>query len=343
MTDLKTSDFYYDLPEELIAQTPAEPRDSSRMLVYNRESDTISHEHFYDITKHLKKGDLLVINNTRVIPARIFGHIDGKQTTFEILLLKRLDYTHWEGIMRPARKARKGSVIKISDELSATVEDVGEYGIRTISFQFDGVFEDILDRVGNMPLPPYIHETLEDKERYQTVYSKVDGSAAAPTAGLHFTPELMKKLEEMGVEFASVLLHIGLGTFRPVKAENIIDHDMHTEYYEVDKENADKINRAKKEGRRVIAVGTTSVRTLESVADENGLVKECKGNTNIFIYPGYKFKTVDALITNFHLPESTLIMLVSALLGREKTLEIYRKAVEEKYRFFSFGDSCFFE
>ena len=343
MTDLKTSDFYYDLPEELIAQTPAEPRDSSRMLVYNRESDTISHEHFYDITKHLKKGDLLVINNTRVIPARIFGHIDGKQTTFEILLLKRLDYTHWEGIMRPARKARKGSVIKISDELSATVEDVGEYGIRTISFQFDGVFEDILDRVGNMPLPPYIHETLEDKERYQTVYSKVDGSAAAPTAGLHFTPELMKKLEEMGVEFASVLLHIGLGTFRPVKAENILDHEMHTEYYEVDKENADKINRAKKEGRRVIAVGTTSVRTLESVADENGLVKECKGNTNIFIYPGYKFKTVDALITNFHLPESTLIMLVSALLGREKTLEIYRKAVEEKYRFFSFGDSCFFE
>lgn len=343
MTDLKTSDFYYDLPEELIAQTPAEPRDSSRMLVYNRESDTLSHEHFYDITKHLKKGDLLVINNTRVIPARIFGHIDGKQTTFEILLLKRLDYTHWEGIMRPARKARKGSVIKISDELSATVEDVGEYGIRTISFQFDGVFEDILDRVGNMPLPPYIHETLEDKERYQTVYSKVDGSAAAPTAGLHFTPELMKKLEEMGVEFASVLLHIGLGTFRPVKAENILDHDMHTEYYEVDKENADKINRAKKEGRRVIAVGTTSVRTLESVADENGLVKECKGNTNIFIYPGYKFKTVDALITNFHLPESTLIMLVSALLGREKTLEIYRTAVEEKYRFFSFGDSCFFE
>ena len=343
MTDLKTSDFYYDLPEELIAQTPAEPRDSSRMLVYNRESDTLSHEHFYDITKHLKKGDLLVINNTRVIPARIFGHIDGKQTTFEILLLKRLDYTHWEGIMRPARKARKGSVIKISDELSATVEDVGEYGIRIISFQFDGVFEDILDRVGNMPLPPYIHETLEDKERYQTVYSKVDGSAAAPTAGLHFTPELMKKLEEMGVEFASVLLHIGLGTFRPVKAENILDHDMHTEYYEVDKENADKINRAKKEGRRVIAVGTTSVRTLESVADENGLVKECKGNTNIFIYPGYKFKTVDALITNFHLPESTLIMLVSALLGREKTLEIYRTAVEEKYRFFSFGDSCFFE
>ena len=343
MTELKTSDFFYDLPEELIAQTPAEPRDSSRMLVYNRESDTISHEHFYDITKHLKKGDLLVINNTRVIPARIFGHIEGKQTTFEILLLKRLDYTHWEGIMRPARKARVGSVIKISDELSAVVEEVGEYGIRKIAFQFDGVFEDILDRVGNMPLPPYIHEVLEDKERYQTVYSKTDGSAAAPTAGLHFTPELMKKLEDMGVEIATVLLHIGLGTFRPVKAENILDHDMHTEYYEIDAVNAEKINKAKQEGRRVIAVGTTSVRTLESVADENGLVRECKGNTNIFIYPGYKFKTVDSLITNFHLPESTLIMLVSALLGREKTLEIYKKAVEEKYRFFSFGDSCFFE
>ena len=343
MTELKTSDFFYDLPEELIAQTPAEPRDSSRMLVYNRESDTISHEHFYDITKHLKKGDLLVINNTRVIPARIFGHIEGKQTTFEILLLKRLDYTHWEGIMRPARKARVGSVIKISDELSAVVEEVGEYGIRKIAFQFDGVFEDILSRVGNMPLPPYIHEVLEDKERYQTVYSKTDGSAAAPTAGLHFTPELMKKLEDMGVEIATVLLHIGLGTFRPVKAENILDHDMHTEYYEIDAVNAEKINKAKQEGRRVIAVGTTSVRTLESVADENGLVCECKGNTNIFIYPGYKFKTVDSLITNFHLPESTLIMLVSALLGREKTLEIYKKAVEEKYRFFSFGDSCFFE
>lgn len=343
MTELKTSDFFYNLPEELIAQTPADPRDSSRMLVYNRANDTISHEHFYNIIDHLHKGDLLVINNTRVIPARIFGHMEGKQTTFEILLLKRLDYKRWEGIMRPARKARKGSVIKISDELSATVEDVGEYGIRTISFDFDGVFEDILDRVGNMPLPPYIHEALEDKERYQTVYSKIEGSAAAPTAGLHFTPELMKKLEEKGVEFASVLLHIGLGTFRPVKAENILDHDMHTEYYEIDSTNADKINRAKKEGRRVIAVGTTSVRTLESVADEKGLVRPCKGDTNIFIYPGYKFKAVDALITNFHLPESTLIMLVSALLGREKTLEIYNKAVEEKYRFFSFGDSCFFE
>lgn len=341
--ELKTHDFYYDLPEELIAQTPAEPRDSSRLLIYDRETDTIEHKHFYDIVDYLEKGDLLVINNTRVIPARIFGHIDGKQTTFELLLLKRMDYTHWECIMRPARKAKKGSVIKISDELSATVEDIKEYGERIVRFDFDGVFEDILARVGNMPLPPYIHETLQDKERYQTVYSKIDGSAAAPTAGLHFTPELMKKLEDKGVEFAQVLLHIGLGTFRPVKAENILDHEMHTEYYEIDEKTADQINKAKKEGRRVIAVGTTSVRTLETVADENGFVRPEKGNTKIFIYPGYKFKAVDALITNFHLPESTLIMLVSALVGREKTLEIYNTAVKEKYRFFSFGDSTFFK
>ncbi len=341
--ELKTQDFYYDLPEELIAQTPAEPRDSSRLLVYDRKTDEIEHKHFYDIADYLEKGDLLVVNNTRVIPARIFGHIDGKQTTFELLLLKRMDYTHWECIMRPARKAKKGSEIKISDELTATVEDIKEYGERIVRFDFDGVFEDILARVGNMPLPPYIHETLQDKERYQTVYSKVDGSAAAPTAGLHFTPELIQKLKDKGVEFAQVLLHIGLGTFRPVKAENILDHEMHTEYYEIDEKTAEQINRAKSEGRRVIAVGTTSVRTLETVADENGFVRPEKGNTKIFIYPGYKFKAVDALITNFHLPESTLIMLVSAFLGREKTLEIYNTAVEEKYRFFSFGDSCFFK
>lgn len=341
--ELKTHDFYYDLPEELIAQTPAEPRDSSRLLVYDRETDTIEHKHFYDIVDYLEKGDLLVVNNTRVIPARIFGHIDGKQTTFELLLLKRMDYTHWECIMRPARKAKKGSVIKISDELTAAIEDIKEYGERIVSFDFDGVFEDILERVGNMPLPPYIHETLQDKERYQTVYSKIDGSAAAPTAGLHFTPELIQKLKDKGVEFAQVLLHIGLGTFRPVKAENILDHEMHTEYYEIDKETAEQINRAKLEGRRVIAVGTTSVRTLETVADEHGFVRPEKGNTKIFIYPGYKFKAVDALITNFHLPESTLIMLVSALVGREKTLEIYNEAVKERYRFFSFGDSTFFK
>ena len=342
MEILRTSDFDYHLPEELIAQTPAEPRDGSRLLVYHGEGDRVEHAHFYDLPNFLEKGDLLVINNTRVIPARLFGHIDGKETAFEILLLKRLDYTRWEALMRPARKARTGSVIKISDELSAVVESVGEYGERVVKFLFDGVFEDILDRVGNMPLPPYIREKLGDKERYQTVYSKVDGSAAAPTAGLHFTPALMEKVREKGAEFCEVLLHIGLGTFRPVKTENALEHEMHTEYYEMSAEAAEKINAAKREGRRVIAVGTTSVRVLETVADENGFVRPAKGDTKIFIYPPYKFRCVDALITNFHLPESTLIMLVSALLGREKTLELYNMAVKERYRFFSFGDSCFF-
>lgn len=342
-TTLTTHDFYYDLPEELIAQTPIDPRDHSRLLVYDRTTDTVQHKHFYDLPSFLKKGDLLVVNNTRVIPARIFGHIENHESVLEVLLLKRIDYTHWETIMKPARKARLGSVIHFCDELSAVVTEIGECGARTIEFQFDGVFEDILDRVGNMPLPPYIKEKLADKERYQTVYSKVEGSAAAPTAGLHFTPELIQKLKDMGVEFATVLLHIGLGTFRPVKEENILDHEMHTEYYEIDEENAEKINKATREGRRVICVGTTSVRTLETVADENGYVRAQKGDTSIFIYPGYKFKCVKALITNFHLPESTLIMLVSALVGREKTLEIYNEAVKERYRFFSFGDACFFE
>lgn len=342
-TTLTTHDFYYDLPEELIAQTPIDPRDHSRLLVYNRATDTVQHKHFYDLPSFLKKGDLLVVNNTRVIPARIFGHIENHESVLEVLLLKRKDYTHWETIMKPARKARLGSVIHFCDELSAVVTEIGDYGARTIEFKFDGVFEDILDRVGNMPLPPYIKEKLADKERYQTVYSKIEGSAAAPTAGLHFTPELIQKLKDMGVEFATVLLHIGLGTFRPVKEENILDHEMHTEYYEIDEENAEKINKATREGRRVICVGTTSVRTLETVADENGYVCAQKGDTSIFIYPGYKFKCVKALITNFHLPESTLIMLVSALVGREKTLEIYNEAVKEKYRFFSFGDACFFE
>lgn len=339
---MKTSDFYYDLPEELIAQTPIEPRDHSRLLVYNKEQDLVEHKHFYDLPNYLKKGDVLVVNNTRVIPARIFGKIEGRDATFEILLLKRLDYTHWETIMKPARKARLGSIIKISDELSAKVVGLGEYGGRTIEFSFSGVFEDILDKVGNMPLPPYIHEKLKDKERYQTVYSKINGSAAAPTAGLHFTPELLQKLKDMGVIITNVLLHIGLGTFRPVKAENIEEHEMHSEYYVMTKDTADIINLAKQEGRRVICVGTTSVRVLETVADENGFVKEEIGNTQIFIYPGYKYKAVDGLITNFHLPESTLIMLVSALVGREKTLEIYNEAVKERYRFFSFGDACFF-
>ncbi len=340
--NLSTHDFYYELPEELIAQTPAEPRDSSRLLVYSKDEDKIYHKHFCDVREFLKSGDLLVINNTRVIPARIFGHIENHESVLETLLLKRIDYTHWETIMKPARKARIGSVINYAEGLSAVVTDVGEYGARTVEFIFDGVFEDILDRVGNMPLPPYIKEKLQDKERYQTVYSKIDGSAAAPTAGLHFTPELMKSIEAMGVEFANVLLHIGLGTFRPVKEDNILNHKMHTEYYEIDEVAANKINNAVREGRRVICVGTTSVRTLETVADENGYVKPCKGDTSIFIYPGYKFKCVKGLITNFHLPESTLIMLVSAFVGREKTLEIYKTAVDEKYRFFSFGDSSMF-
>ena len=317
--NLSTHDFYYELPEELIAQTPAEPRDSSRLLVYSKDEDKIYHKHFCDVKEFLKAGDLLVINNTRVIPARIFGHIENHESVLETLLLKRIDYTHWETIMKPARKARIGSVINYAEGLSAVVTDVGEYGARTVEFIFDGVFEDILDRVGNMPLPPYIKEKLQDKERYQTVYSKIDGSAAAPTAGLHFTPELMKSIEAMGVEFANVLLHIGLGTFRPVKEDNILNHKMHTEYYEIDEVAANKINNAIREGRRVICVGTTSVRTLETVADENGYVKPCKGETSIFIYPGYKFKCVKGLITNFHLPESTLIMLVSAFVGREKT------------------------
>ena len=340
--NLSTHDFYYELPEELIAQTPAEPRDSSRLLVYSKDEDKIYHKHFCDVREFLKSGDLLVINNTRVIPARIFGHIENHESVLETLLLKRIDYTHWETIMKPARKARIGSVINYAEGLSAVVTDVGEYGARTVEFIFDGVFEDILDRVGNMPLPPYIKEKLQDKERYQTVYSKIDGSAAAPTAGLHFPPELMKSIEAMGVEFANVLLHIGLGTFRPVKEDNILNHKMHTEYYEIDEAAANKINNAIREGRRVICVGTTSVRTLETVADENGYVKPCKGETSIFIYPGYKFKCVKGLITNFHLPESTLIMLVSAFVGREKTLEIYKTAVDEKYRFFSFGDSSMF-
>ncbi|MGN0744054.1 MAG: tRNA preQ1(34) S-adenosylmethionine ribosyltransferase-isomerase QueA [Christensenellales bacterium] len=341
-TTLTTHDFYYDLPEELIAQTPVEPRDHSRLLVYDRAQDTVQHKHFYDLPSFLKKGDLIVVNNTRVIPARIFGHVENHESVLEVLLLKRKDYTHWETIMKPARKAKLGSVIHFCDELSAVVTEIGDYGARTIEFMFDGVFEDILDRVGNMPLPPYIKEKLADKERYQTVYSKIEGSAAAPTAGLHFTPELIQRLKDDGVEFATVLLHIGLGTFRPVKEENILDHEMHTEYYEIDEENAEKINRAKKEGRRVICVGTTSVRTLETVADDAGFVRAQKGDTSIFIYPGYKFKCVDALVTNFHLPESTLIMLVSAFVGRQKTLEVYEQAVKERYRFFSFGDACLF-
>ena len=337
---LKTSDFYYNLPEELIAQTPVYPRDSSRLLCYNKQEDEIEHKHFYDIENMLKPGDLLVINDTKVYPARIFAYTQNGGKV-EVLLLKRLNLTDWEVLVKPGKKAKEGVKLVVNEELSLQVLQRTPTGERVIRFEFNGVFEDILSRAGEMPLPPYIREKLADQSRYQTVYCNKEGSSAAPTAGLHFTVELMKRLEDKGVEFARVQLNVGLGTFRPVKSENILEHEMHVEYYNIDAKEAEKINRAKKEGRRVIAVGTTRVRTLETVADENGFVREASGDTGIFIYPPYKFKCVDALITNFHLPESTLIMLVSAYLTREKTLSLYELAVEEKYRFFSFGDAMF--
>lgn len=335
---LKTSDFYYDLPEELIAQTPVEPRDSSRLLVFDRASGDISHRHFRDVYDLLNKGDLLVINTTKVYPARIFAHTEhgGK---VEVLLLKRQNLTDWEVLVKPGKKCREGVVLKINDELSVQILSRTDEGGRIVRFIFDGVFEDILSKVGEMPLPPYIREKLKNQDRYQTVYCKQEGSAAAPTAGLHFTKDLIQKLKDKGVEFAEVTLNVGLGTFRPVKVDDLKDHKMHVEHFEITPENAQKINDAKKSGRRVIAVGTTSVRTLESAANQDGTVNPISGDTGIFIYPPYKFKVVDSLITNFHLPESTLIMLVSALSTREKTLEIYKTAVEERYRFFSFGDS----
>lgn len=338
---MKTSDFYYDLPEELIAQTPVEPRDSSRLLVYDRATKTIEHKHFYDIIDYLHKGDVLVVNNTKVLPARIYGHKEGTGGKIEFLLLKRLDLTHWEVILKPGRIAKAGATFVFSDKLKAQVESIGEDGSRIVNFIYDGVFETVLAEVGEMPLPPYIKEKLSDKTRYNTVYSKVDGSAAAPTAGLHFTKELIEKVKAKGVEFVEVLLHVGLGTFRPVKVEDVTNHHMHSEYYAVSQQAADAINKAKSEGRRIICVGTTSVRTLESAADDNGHLTECSGNTEIFIYPPYKFKVVDSLITNFHLPESTLIMLVSALCSREEILDVYKTAVDERYRFFSFGDAMF--
>lgn len=330
-------DFYYYLPEEQIAQTPAEPRDSSRMLVYNRGENAVQHAIFRDILKFLRSGDVLVLNDTKVLPARMYAKTENGGNV-EILLLKRLEKDVWEVLVKPGKKCVAGKRLFIGEELSCVVEGITDSGERIVKFSYSGVFEEILDRVGNMPLPPYIREKLKDKNRYQTVYAKNEGSAAAPTAGLHFTPELLKKVQDMGVSIAKVLLHVGLGTFRPVKEEIITNHKMHSEYYEINEDAAQIINAAKSEGRRVIAVGTTSVRTLESVANENGLVKPCCGETQIFIYPPYKFKCVDALITNFHLPESTLIMLVSALCGREKTLELYKEAVESGYRFFSFGD-----
>lgn len=337
---LKTSDFYYDLPEELIAQTPLEPRDSSRLLVYNRTTDEVFHRHFRDVGDYLKPGDLLVVNTTKVYPARIFAYTEhgGK---VEILLLKRQNLTDWECLVKPGKKCREGVILVVNEALKAEIISRTDDGGRIVRFIFDGVFEDILSRVGEMPLPPYIHEKLKDKDRYQTVYCKQEGSAAAPTAGLHFTLRLIDELKAKGVEFAEVQLNVGLGTFRPVKTDDLEHHKMHTEYYVIDEENAEKINKAKREGRRVIAVGTTSVRTLETVADENGFVKAQSGDTSIFIYPPYKFKCVEGLITNFHLPESTLVMLVSAFASREKVLELYNLAVKEKYRFFSFGDAMF--
>lgn len=339
---LKKSDFYYDLPEELIAQTPAEPRDSSRLLAYNRATGEVKHEIFKDIVNHLKFGDVLVINNTKVLPARLYARTENGGAV-EVLLLKRLDIKKWEVLVKPGRKCTVGKKLFISDELSLIVEDITPSGERIVNFEYEGVFEEILERLGTMPLPPYIKTKLKDKSRYQTVYAKYDGSAAAPTAGLHFTPELIEKIKGMGVQVAEVLLHVGLGTFRPVKEDVITDHKMHSEYYEVSGEAAEIINAAKRDGRRVIAVGTTSVRTLESAADENGYVKPQKGNTQIFIYPPYKFKCVDALVTNFHLPESTLIMLVAAMTGREQVLSLYETAVKERYRFFSFGDAMMIE
>lgn len=336
---LLKSDYYYDLPEELIAQTPAEPRDSSRLLVYDRATGKSEDRIFRDIKEYLKAGDVLVVNNTKVLPARLFAYTKNGGRV-EVLLLKRHDLTEWEVLVRPGKKAKEGTELFVSEELSLTVKSRTPTGERIVQFHFDGVFEDILFRVGSMPLPPYIHEKLKDKDRYQTVYCKTDGSAAAPTAGLHFTRELLQEIRGMGVQVAEVLLHVGLGTFRPVKEEDLTHHVMHSEYYCVSPEAAEIVNAAKREGRRVIAVGTTSVRTLETVADEQGFLRPCSGDTSIFIYPPYRFKCVDALVTNFHLPESTLIMLVSAFMGREQCLALYREAVEKRYRFFSFGDAC---
>jgi len=335
---LKTQDFDYDLPEELIAQKPLLKRDSSRLLVYNRKTGQKEHKHFYDITEYLKPGDVLVLNNTRVLPARLFGIKQGTSRKVEFLLLSRLDAWEWEVILRPGRKLKAGDTVEFASSLSARIMEKKEDGVVRVRFEYEGVFEQILDELGQMPLPPYITEKLKDKTRYQTVYAQVDGSAAAPTAGLHFTPELLDKIKAMGVEVVNILLHVGLGTFRPVKAEDVSEHVMHSEYFSVSPETARAVNGAREKGGRVFAVGTTCVRTLES-ASENGKLAAKSGTTDIFITPGYTFKMVDALVTNFHLPKSTLIMLVSAFAGRENTLALYKMAVEEKYRFFSFGDA----
>ena len=337
---MRKEDFYFDLPEELIAQDPLEDRSSSRLLVLDKENGNVEHHVFKDVIDYLNEGDCLVINETKVIPARLFGAKVGTDAKIEVLLLKRGENDTWETLVRPGKKAKVGTRISFGDGLLVgEVVDVVEEGNRLIRFEYEGIFEEILDQLGQMPLPPYITHQLEDKNRYQTVYAKHSGSAAAPTAGLHFTPELLQKIEEKGIEIARVTLHVGLGTFRPVKVENILEHHMHSEFYQISAEAAEKINRAKDNGKRVICVGTTSCRTIESAADECGRLKATSGWTEIFIYPGYKFKILDNLITNFHLPESTLVMLVSALAGREHVLEAYQKAIEERYRFFSFGDA----
>lgn len=339
---MKTSDFYYDLPKELIAQSPAECRSASRLLVYNRATKNIEDKVFSDIIDYLNPGDVLVRNTTRVIPARLYGTRPDTGGKMEFLLLRRIDEKHWECLVKPGRRAKVGLTFKISDELSATVTEMREDGNRIIRLNYDGIFEEILDRAGEMPLPPYITERLNDKTRYQTVYAKENGSAAAPTAGLHFTDELLSRISEKGIDIVDVLLHVGLGTFRPVSVENVEEHHMHSEHYECTRDAADRINRARANGGRIIAVGTTSCRTLESITDENGIVHPGSGSTDIFITPGYRFKAVDALITNFHLPESTLLMLISAFSSREEVMRIYKHAVEERYRFFSFGDASFF-
>ena len=337
---MNVKDFYFDLPQEQIAQDPLEDRSSSRLLVLDRETGEREHKIFKDIVDYLKPGDCLVLNNTKVIPARLYGEKEGTQAKIEILLLKRKENDVWETLVKPGKKAKPGTKISFGGGLlKGEVIDVVEEGNRLVKFTYDGIFEEILDQLGQMPLPPYITHQLKDKNRYQTVYAKYDGSAAAPTAGLHFTPQLLEQIKEMGIDIAEVTLHVGLGTFRPVKVENVLDHHMHSEFYMVSQEAADKINRAKENGHRVICVGTTSCRTIESAADENGRLKESSGWTEIFIYPGYEFKVLDCLITNFHLPESTLLMLVSALAGREHVLEAYEEAVKMGYRFFSFGDA----
>ena len=342
---MKTSDFDYELPEELIAQTPVEPRDHSRLLVYHRKDRSIEHRHFYDIVDYLHPGDALVINETRVIPARLLGMKADSGIPVEVLLLRRLNATDWEALVRPGRRLKPGACCSFGEGLLSCeiLDSDTETGGRTVRFRYDGVFEEILDRLGEMPLPPYIHEKLQDRNRYQTVYARQDGSAAAPTAGLHFTSELLARIRAGGITVVPVLLHVGLGTFRPVKVEDAEKHVMHSEFCQVTAEAADTLNRLRAAGGRIVCVGTTSVRTLETLSSPDGIVHAGAGNTSIFIYPGVQLKATDALITNFHLPQSTLLMLVSALMGREETLRVYREAVAEKYRFFSFGDAMFIE